>query len=557
MDHGTPQSFRSAPQYDFLSNGSARESEANGNSAGENFSTRVISGGEDGGITALSRQTSRKVPEEQPLNSGLDRYNSRDSRARLTRYGSILGSPPDNESPIAKQNPLVKPPSFELPDPAISPSINARDWQKSVSDRQQQSSNSQNAKTSQTLPTRGTFANSKSPLNNAYEAGKTVAPSSHHIGQTSRHLSLFKPRRMHSYSAHDGGPRLFRRLMSLAVPAHSSSPDGPDVPLEAYREIDSRQAEFFKFLDSELKKIESFYKQKENEASDRLNVLRDQLHIMRDRRMGELIDARAERLKTKKHSKPGEPGDYNSPDDEDKSDESRGLSGSWFKKIDNALEAAKRGRFGTTTKAMESLGTPSGPRPIDGNRDYVRRATEANVPYRAAKRKLKNAMQEYYRGLELLKSYAMLNRTGFRKINKKYDKAVNAWPSYRYLNEKVNKSYFVQSEVIEGHLRAVEDLYARYFEGGNHKVAASKLRVRSIRPEDYTPSVFRNGVFVAAGFILGLQGLLDARGLLHHANKETALNTSYLLQVCCNDNLLSTSTNRMNRFMPDTFSCLF
>ncbi|OAL51514.1 hypothetical protein IQ07DRAFT_383796 [Pyrenochaeta sp. DS3sAY3a] len=362
-----------------------------------------------------------------------------------------------------------------------------------------------------------------------------------------RYKSIFTPKRMNSMPGPIAQSQVrpsVRRIFSFS---HKTPPASPgDVPLEAYRDLDFRQAEFFNFLDAELIKIEKFYKEKEDEATARLTILRDQLHIMRDRRIDDIIHRQTAKINTKsKASKKhdghhvltdGQASSAGEENGKDAIENGHTISDSWLNPIDAALEAINAGKYGKSTKNITQLATPAALNPKDhpdSRRDFARRPELPDVPYQTAKRKLKVALQEYYRGLELLKSYALLNRTAFRKINKKYDKTVNARPSSRFINEKVNKAWFVNSDVIEGHIRATEDLYARYFERGNHKIAVGKLRIKIARAGDYTDNTFRNGALLSAGFILAVQGVIKATEIADLRNMPNSLsvNTSFLLQV--------------------------
>jgi xenotropic and polytropic retrovirus receptor 1 len=415
--------------------------------------------------------------------------------ARSARYGSIIGSPPNEPARL---------PSLDLPDPAL-PSRQQTDL-------------------STTLP----------------PPAQTTKPdnqSPYHVGGNARKDSLaqrmFK-RRQHGSQPPGNNPGTVRavsqsRLRRMFRPAPSRTPTGNDIQMEAYEKLDARQDEFFSFLDKELKKIEDFYKFKEEEANDRLRVIRQQLHELRDHRLEEVRS-----LENQTQS-----ADQNNPDgyaDKHKGSLSKvnDYGAAAFKPFGDFVSG--KSKIGRVTKSLQQHTSPqmqvnghdNGRASQEGHADFVRRQ---HVPsYRMAKRRLKMAMQEYYRGLELLKSYSLLNQTAFRKINKKYDKAINARPPLRYYSEYVLEAYFVKSDVVSSHMVTVEDLYSRYFEKGNHKVAVRKLR-SNLKAGDFSGVSFRNGLWLSAGAVLGIAGVVEGFKLLYRSEGAKATQTSYLLQL--------------------------
>ncbi|KAF2269470.1 EXS-domain-containing protein [Lojkania enalia] len=514
----TPPLFETAPKYSYVNRGAPGRDVDDGipddTERGEAISNgqATVQGTLNGSRSSLVREI-RRSPEEQPLNAGQGQ-----GFPGLTQYGSIIGTPPERKK--AKAPPSLKLPQAALDADGLSNSLGP----------------------SEAAHTKSKSVQLPPAEHSAFEVGKTRTPQKQASSLPFRHKSIFSPKGINSTPgtpvAQTARPA-WKRALSFS--ARGTPPASPgDVHLEAYRDLDIRQSEFFHFLDMELEKVEVFYKAKEDEATARLNALKEQLHIMRDRRLEETIAKQTAKIKTGETKKGILNGDLSNGQQLSSEDETRGkskghvLNSSWLNPVDAALEAVRAGKYGKSTKAMQDLGTPSEPRlhcRTDDQRDYIRRPDLPDVPYNTAKRKLKVALQEYYRGLELLKSYALLNRTAFRKMNKKYDKTVSARPPLRYMTEKVNKAWFVQSDVIEGHIRVVEDLYARYFERGNHKVAVGKLRIKIARAGDYTETSFRNGLFLAGGLVLGGQGLVYGSELLFSDDSSLATSTSYLLQI--------------------------
>lgn len=55
-----------------------------------------------------------------------------------------------------------------------------------------------------------------------------------------------------------------------------------ELPLEAYRDFDTRRSEFFLFMDDQLALVAEFYQEKEDEAVDRFEEIQHQLEVLKE-----------------------------------------------------------------------------------------------------------------------------------------------------------------------------------------------------------------------------------------------------------------------------------
>jgi xenotropic and polytropic retrovirus receptor 1 len=201
--------------------------------------------------------------------------------------------------------------------------------------------------------------------------------------------------------------------------------EGVGLTIDNDLEYDEAELNFLHWLDSEINKIDEFYQQKENDAEERYKLLSAQLEALR--RLRETH--RLESSETSQSVSRAEPSDAH--------------RASWVKKPIDKMRAS----FDGLSSAMPAA-------------DHERRVknpelmahpistTTGYVEYRVAKRRLKQAILEFYRGMELLKGYRLLNRTGLSKILKKFDKTSGRKISAEY-TEKLKSVHFDQSDSLE------------------------------------------------------------------------------------------------------------
>ena len=123
--------------------------------------------------------------------------------------------------------------------------------------------------------------------------------------------------------------------------------------------------------------------------------------------------------------------------------ESQGATSKWVQKPLNRIRASLDGLSSAMPGADHQRRAKHPelmPHPISTTTGYVE--------YRIARRRLKQAVLEFYRAMELLKGYRLLNRTGLTKILKKFDKTSGRHISADY-NERLKAAHFDKSERLD------------------------------------------------------------------------------------------------------------
>lgn len=85
-----------------------------------------------------------------------------------------------------------------------------------------------------------------------------------------------------------------------------------------------------------------------------------------------------------------------------------------------------------------------------------------------------------YTSLSELRSYIQLNKTGFSKAIKKYDKTMDRKLKNKYLDERVNRAYpFEQTTLdrLDEYIRRIEECYAKVVTHGDIPTARKELRL--------------------------------------------------------------------------------
>ncbi|CAI5757957.1 unnamed protein product [Candida verbasci] len=389
---------------------------------------------------------------------------------------------------------------------------------------------------------------------------------------------------------------------SIPEPTYSSDNNEPTEPVRLSRRpsifnyslksSSNKKEEYLKeskkfqiWLDQELRKVEEFYREKEQEVYERYLLIQDQLYQMKDQKAQIIIE------KSKHDNNEGDKniaGDvafhtkffftelnrYDLP-----SLPSMRFLQKWKQKrrrkrkedeISLQLQdetdlnyAENRVRNGlvqlsaddsSTIRPESSNEQMSIDSEIDSNipdqpqhftpeqirqqkrRDYSIKKQHFGVPYLYARKQLKSAILEHYRALSLLKSYKILNRTAFRKITKKFDKAMDTHIMDKFLNKIDQNSYFLISDLIDKIITHVEELYINFFdpETKDRKHSLEKLKTiayavnASEMRQEYYGEFFTSGILLGFGIPLFVLALYT--GLHKTLNSEISEGT-FLLQI--------------------------
>ncbi|KAK7340572.1 hypothetical protein VNO77_21279 [Canavalia gladiata] len=131
-----------------------------------------------------------------------------------------------------------------------------------------------------------------------------------------------------------------------------------------------------------------------------------------------------------------------------------------------------------------------------------------------AEEQISTALKEFYHKLRLLKSYSFLNTLAFSKIMKKYDKVSSRKASKDYL-KMVDNSDVGSVDEVNRIMEKVEHAFIKHFANGNHRKGMNTLRPTAKREQHRI--TFLLGLFTGCSIalIVALIVLIHARNILY------------------------------------------
>ncbi|THH32928.1 hypothetical protein EUX98_g1237 [Antrodiella citrinella] len=253
--------------------------------------------------------------------------------------------------------------------------------------------------------------------------------------------------------------------------------------------LTSTQRGFFAKLDSELDKVETFYLEREKEMTARTQALKAQLHELQMHRT-EYYAAHEVHSWTHFVTRPKATTKFT-----DAYRNTPSLSRSRSRHGSTAHNASSsRTDVRTPTQDAGGSSDPDSPTSFNttenGTGKKVRHSLQKKADatqalalakhdpeeYYHAKKKLKKAVLECYRGLEILNNYRTLNLIGFRKALKKFEKVTRVPAQQAYTVERIEPNAFTSAHAVDGMMKDLEELFAARFTKGDKKKALTRLR---------------------------------------------------------------------------------
>jgi hypothetical protein len=262
-----------------------------------------------------------------------------------------------------------------------------------------------------------------------------------------------------------------KKLIKVIAAERSSAVSQPgDLERNMTSELTATEVLFFERFTADLGKIEDFYVAREREAIDRKFKIMAQLHILP-------AEEEVNKKGRKRRGVDVSPGKENP------------ASVTTWRSLNDLS--------GCSSEDIAQLSNQMSQRSPNEKPEHLKISSLRPASFtHLARQRIKKALLEYYRMLELLRNFKTLNIIGCAKILKKYDKNAcrNLGPKYM---EMMRGNSFYKNATVDGLMGDVENIYRWVFTNGDRGKALRKLRVRDLKNETFHTAATFSGALLS------------------------------------------------------------